>query len=67
MVAYVIILVGGLYPVAKGNVGEMMKREFWAQPFVVLVLLNDLFLAATYEIIAICTSSTGGMSPDMHV
>lgn len=67
MVAYVIILFGGLYPVAKGNVGEMMKKEFWRQPFVTFVLLNDLFLAVTYEIIAICTSSTGGMSPDMYV
>jgi hypothetical protein len=34
MLAYVIILVGGLYPVAKGNIGEMMKLSFWKQGFV---------------------------------
>jgi hypothetical protein len=64
MLAYVVIFFGGLYPVVRGNFKEMMTLSFWSQGFVATVLINDLLLAYTYEVITICTSETGKMTPD---
>ena len=53
LVAYVIIVVGGLYPVTKGNVKEFLSSKFWRQPFVMIVLANDVMLAICYEVRAL--------------
>lgn len=67
LLAYVVVLVGGLYPVTKGNISQFFDRGFWLQKFVVVVLVNDFLLALAYEIISICTSGENGMHPDMYV
>eukprot|EP00047_Mylnosiga_fluctuans_P006725 m.248720 g.248720 ORF g.248720 m.248720 type:complete len:393 (-) comp15824_c0_seq1:152-1330(-) len=66
-IAYVIILIGGLYPAAKGNIQYFLRPEFWKQPYVMFILINDLMLAFLYEMIEIATSETHGVTPEQYI
>jgi len=46
MLAYVIILFAGLYPVTKGNVSQFATLAFWKQDFVAITLANDVLLVS---------------------
>ncbi len=65
--AYIIILIGGLYPATNGNIQLFLKRDFWKQPYVLFILINDFLLALLYEMIEIATSETHNISPEQYV
>lgn len=66
-IAYVIILVGALYPAAQGNFGQFLLPSFWNQPYVVCILCNDFLVAIVYELMGITTSEHLGGTPEQFI
>jgi hypothetical protein len=66
-VSYTIILVGGLYPAARGNLNMFLELSFWRQPFVMCILVNDLLMSLTYELLQLATSEQYKMNSEAFV
>lgn len=66
-IAYVIILVGALYPAAQGNFSQFLLPTFWNQPYVIFILCNDFLVAIVYECMGIATSEHLGGTPEQFI
>eukprot|EP00743_Colponemidia_sp_Colp-15_P009326 GILK01010194.1.p1 GENE.GILK01010194.1~~GILK01010194.1.p1 ORF type:complete len:383 (-),score=38.65 GILK01010194.1:98-1246(-) len=50
LLAYILILLGGLLPAAKGNLRTTLNKEFWAQKFVRLAVMSEV-CNGTYNVL----------------
>lgn len=69
LVAYALIIVGGLYPAMEGDLSSMATKSFWCRECVVYCLTGEL-LACFYNILlhrATYTATTGGAVVGMDV
>lgn len=60
LIAYFLILLGGLAPATDGNLAKIFDPKFWNQPFVKYALLSDMSHAIYTNLVSFVGSEQNG-------